>query len=183
MRRELYLEFGGLSEFYDKPSIEDIELGTRLTACGHRVAIFPQLQVKHLKRWTLRNWLYTDLFRRGIPWVRLMRATQDWASQLNFSWSQRLASIAAVTFVLSIPLAVLRPEFALAAPPSLLVFLIPNLPFIGLVRKKRGLTASVAVIPLHMIYALICVASVGGAYLYPPLKLPAATRLEPLPRR
>lgn len=45
----------GLSEFYDQPSIEAIELGTRLTARGFRVEIFSQLQVKHLKKWTLRS--------------------------------------------------------------------------------------------------------------------------------
>ncbi len=75
----------------DRPSIEDIELGSPAQRQGIRIRIFPQLQVKHLKKWTLKNWLHTDLFLRGIPWVRLMRATKDWASQLNFSWSQRAA--------------------------------------------------------------------------------------------
>jgi glycosyltransferase involved in cell wall biosynthesis len=183
IRRDLYLDFGGLSEFYDKPSIEDIELGTRISARGHKVKIYPDLQVKHLKKWTLRNWLHTDLFRRGIPWVRLMRATNDWASQLNFSWAQRMASLGAVVFVLSLPLILLRIEFALVSLVSLAAFLAPNLPFIDLVRRKRGIVSAIAVIPLHLMYALICVASVGAAFLYPPLKLPSSSRLAPLPRR
>jgi glycosyltransferase involved in cell wall biosynthesis len=180
IRRELYLESGGLSEFYDKPSIEDIELGSRLSARGVHIRIVPQLQVKHLKKWTMRNWLYTDVFRRGIPWVRLMRAKNDWASQLNFSWSQRMASFAALTFIACIPLAAASPAFALAGLMALAVFLVPNLPFFDLVRRKRGLMVSLAAIPLHMTYALVCVASVGVAFLYPPLKLPPTMKLCPL---
>jgi len=178
--RELYLEFGGLSAVYDKPSIEDIELGARLTAYGIPIRIFPQLQVKHLKKWTVRNWLYTDLFRRGIPWVRLMRASKHWSSQLNFSWAQRFASLAAVTLVLSLLFAVIQPLLAVVGVLSLGIFLVPNLPFIDLIRRKRGLPASVAVIPLHVVYALVCVLSVAAAFLYPPLKFPPTPRLQPL---
>ena len=180
IRRDLYLQLGGLSAFYDKPSIEDIELGSRLSAKGIPIRIFPQMQVKHLKKWTLRSWVFTDVFRRGIPWVRLMRTTKDWASQLNFSWAQRMASLAALVFTLSIPLALLSPWAALVGCVALLLFLIPNYRFINLVRRKRGLTCSIAVIPLHIIYALVCLTSVGAAFLYPPLKLPPTPTLHPL---
>jgi len=178
--RELYLKFGGLSEAYDTPSIEDIELGTRLAADGIPIRIFPQIQVKHLKKWTVRNWLYTDLFRRGIPWVRLMRASKQWSSQLNFSWGQRIASLAAVTFALSIPLAIIKPVLAVFGVISLVVFLVLNWPFIDLIGRKRGLAASIAVVPLHLTYALVCVLSVAAAFFYPPLNLPPTPRLEPL---
>ena len=180
IRRELYLECGGLSEFYVKPSIEDIELGARLSAQGIHIDIFPQLQVKHLKNWTLRTWLYTDLFQRGIPWVRLMRARSEWASQLNFSWSQRIASLAVLALVLCIPLAATRPGFALAGLLAFMVFLIPNFSFIDLVRRKRGLVGALAIIPLHAVYALVCVASVGGAFFCPPLKLSPTSKLQSL---
>ena len=180
IRRELYLKFGGLSEAYDTPSIEDIELGTRLAADGIPIRIFPQIQVKHLKKWTVANWLYTDLFRRGIPWVRLMRASKHWSNQLNFSWSQRIASLAAVTFVMSIPLTIWKPLFGASGVASLAVFLTLNWPFIDLIRRKRGISASLSVIPLHLAYALVCVLSVAAALLYPPLKLPPTQELRPL---
>jgi len=165
--------------FYDKPSIEDIELGTRLSGQGVLIQIFPEVQVKHLKRWTLVNWLYTDIFRRGIPWVRLMRTTKNWSSQLNFSWSQRLASLSAIALVICIPFAA-QPAFGVAGLLALAIFLIANFAFIDLVRKRLGLMASIAAIPLHIVYALVCVASVAAAFLYPPLKLPPTPRLRPL---
>jgi GT2 family glycosyltransferase len=178
--RDLYLRFGGLSEAYDTPSIEDIELGTRLSAHGIAIRIFPQMQVKHLKKWTVKNWLYTDLFRRGIPWVRLMRASKQWSSQLNFSWAQRIASLAAVACVLSLPLTALEPLFGLAGALSLGIFLKLNWPFFDLIWKKRGFFTALVVIPLHLAYALVCVLSVAAALLYPPLKLPPTPRLQPL---
>ena len=178
--RELYLKFGGLSEGYGRPSIEDIELGTRLAASGIPIRIFPQLQVKHLKKWTVKSWLYTDLFLRGIPWVRLMKASKSWSNQLNFSWSQRIASLAAVGVVMSIPLALWQPLFAVPAGLSLVVFVALNRHLINLIREKRGIVDAIAVIPLHLAYALVCVLSVAAALLYPPLKLPPTQELQPL---
>jgi len=177
VRRELFLELGGLSNFYKNPSIEDIELGTRLAAKGIGVHIFPEMQVQHLKKWTLQSWLYTDVFRRGIPWVQLMRATKTWPSQLNFSWSQRIAAPAAIARVVSILLVAANSVFAVAAAASLVVFLVPNWRFFDLVRRKKGLLASLETIPLHMIYALVCVGSAAAGFLYPPLKLPPTPRL------
>jgi glycosyltransferase involved in cell wall biosynthesis len=178
--RELYLRFGGLSVGYGKPSIEDIELGTRLAAAGTPIRIFPQIQVKHLKKWTVKNWLYTDLFLRGIPWVRLMRASKSWSNQLNFSWSQRVASLAAVGVVMSVPLTLWQPLFAVAGVGCLATFITLNRHLLDLIRKKRGIAGAIAVIPLHLAYALICVLSVAAAMLYPPLKLPPPQELQPL---
>jgi len=183
IRRVLYCGVGGLSLFYDKPSIEDIELGSRLSACGVPIRIFPELQVKHLKRWTLRNWVYTDLMRRGIPWVRLMRFRKRWGSQLNFSWPQRIASMSAVLAVACVPLIVLNRWFAAVAVVALMAFLIPNLGFFRLVGRKRGLTTAMLVVPLHLTYALICVASLGAALAAPPLRLPVPQMLRPVEAR
>jgi glycosyltransferase involved in cell wall biosynthesis len=183
IRRVLYCGVGGLLPYYDKPSIEDIELGSRLSARGIPIRIFPELQVKHLKRWTLRNWLYTDLMRRGIPWVRLMRFRNRWGSQLNFSWPQRIASVAAVIAVACAPLMVLHAWFAAGAAVALTAFLIPNLGFFRLVSRKRGLTTAMLVVPLHLTYALVCVAALGAALAAPPLRLPAPQMLLPLEAR
>src|SRR5262249_5940476 len=46
IRRDLFLELGGFDEKYRYPSIEDIELGYRLKAAGHRTRVCKTLQVK-----------------------------------------------------------------------------------------------------------------------------------------
>ena len=171
IRRRLYLECGGLSEAYRTSSIEDLAFGMRLSDRGVLTRIVPDLQVKHLKRWTLGNWLYTDLFRRGIPWVRLMRARGEWTGQLNFSPAQRAAALSAVAVVGLMAIAAWRPVAALLAFVPLAIFVYLNRDFFRLVARTRGVTAAIATVPLHLTYALICVASVVMGFCYPALTL------------
>ena len=50
VRRSAFLAVGGFDEErYPRPSIEDIELGYRLTDAGYRIRFRPDLMVKHLK--------------------------------------------------------------------------------------------------------------------------------------
>lgn len=171
IQRSLYLRCGGISETYDTPSIEDLAFGMRLADAGTRPRIVADLQVKHRKHWTLRSWIYTDLFRRGIPWVRLMRARKEWEGNLNFSWGQRVAAVAAVVVAISLAAAAWRPSLLIVTAVALAVFIGLNAPFFRLVARKRGWINSAAAVPLHLIYAWICVASVALAMFYPPLTL------------
>src|SRR3990170_5504051 len=73
VRREVFLALGGFDvQRYPRPCIEDIELGYRLRAAGHEIALNKQIQVKHLKRWTLRGIARSDIIDRGIPWTLLI---------------------------------------------------------------------------------------------------------------
>ena len=177
IQRGLYLECGGLSDAYRTASIEDLAFGVRLLERGVLTRIVPDLQVKHFKRWTLGSWLHTDLFRRGIPWVRLMRARGEWTGQLNFSLSQRVAALAAVAVAATLAIAPWRPEIALLASVPLATFTYLNRAFFRLIARKRGIPTMIATVPLHLIYALICVASVVMGFLYPALKLESGKRL------
>lgn len=176
--RDLYLESGGLSEFYSRPSIEDIELGLRITRKGTKVRIFSKLQVKHRKRWTLSKWLHTDLFCRGIPWVRLMRSSNQWDNQLNFTWGQRIAAIAAFGTVSFAGASPFTPILLGPAIAAFGVFVCLNSGFFGLVAKKRGILGTAAIIPCHLAYALICVVSLLAGILMPALNLPLTRKLE-----
>ena len=71
IERRLYLDCGRLSEAYRTPSIEDIAFGAYLRERGILTRIVPDLQVKHLKRWTFRSWLY---HRPVPPWYSVGEA-------------------------------------------------------------------------------------------------------------
>jgi glycosyltransferase involved in cell wall biosynthesis len=177
--RDLYLQNGGLSESYNRPSIEDIELGLRLSQRGTKTRVFPNLQVKHRKHWTLSKWLYTDLFCRGIPWVRLMRANNHWDAQLNFTWKQRIAAIAACSTVLFTGASPFTPVFLVPAAAALATFIWLNSGFFGLVLKKRGFMDAAGAVLCHLAYSLICVMSLLAGILMPALALPEMRRLKP----
>jgi hypothetical protein len=178
IQRGLFLECRGLSETYRTPSIEDLAFGGQLRERGVLTRIVPDLQVKHLKRWTFRNWLYTDLFLRGIPLVRLMRSRREWTPELNFSASQRIAALAAIAFVLVLMAGTWSPRVMPLALVPLTVFVHLNRGFFRLIGRKRGIAAAIATIPLHLLYALVCVASLVMGFLYPALK-PATSEFVP----
>ncbi len=73
MRRSAFEAAGGFDDRrYRRPQIEDIELGRRLRALGHRIELRPEIRVTHLKRWTLGEVLRTDFRDRGVAWTRLL---------------------------------------------------------------------------------------------------------------
>lgn len=99
IRREVFLESGGFDESFDRPSIEDIEFGYRLTTHGRRLLLDCSLQVKHLKRWEFINLVKTDVFDRAIPWTKLILRDRRMPNDLNLRVSHRLSvALALVLF-------------------------------------------------------------------------------------
>ena len=92
MPRDVFVAAGGFDESYVRPSLEDVELGYRLTAAGRRIRLVKDAQVTHLKRWTLGSWLVSDLRDRALPWARLVRAGRPLPHTLNFTGRDRAAS-------------------------------------------------------------------------------------------
>ena len=104
VRREAFLRAGGFdAKRYPRPEIEDIELAARLRPIG-RLRLDPDLQVTHLKRWTFRTVVETDVFHRALPWARLIRETGELPDDLNLRRSQRLAAAVAPLTLLALPL-------------------------------------------------------------------------------
>ena len=91
IRRRVFFEHGGFDESYRRPAIEDIELGYRLTAAGHKILLDRTLEVKHLKRWTFLNLVKTDIFDRGMPWTELILRDGNMPNDLNIQLSQRVS--------------------------------------------------------------------------------------------
>jgi glycosyltransferase involved in cell wall biosynthesis len=103
IRRDIFAAAGGFDE--DRRTVEDIELGYRMVAQGVRIVLDPGLQVKHLKQWTLRSLLGTDVLRRAIPWTLLWLEGRRFPDDLNFSADQRIAAIVALALALSVVVA------------------------------------------------------------------------------
>jgi len=93
--RKIFLDIGGFSADYGRPSIEDIELGARLRKSGHRIRLEKTMYGKHLKNWTLWNLIRTDIFHRGAPWIGLLLREGQVTRDLNLNLSSRVATILA----------------------------------------------------------------------------------------
>ncbi len=107
VRRDLFVAAGCFDN--DQHTIEDVEFGYRLTARGVRIVLDRDLQVKHLKKWTLRSLITTDVFLRAIPWTLLWLEHRQLPRGLNFAADQRVASLVAAALALITPVAIFRP--------------------------------------------------------------------------
>lgn len=156
VRRDEFERVGGFDEKrFAEPSVEDIELGMRLTAAGAQIRLDPSIQGKHLKRWTLPQMIHTDLFKRGIPWVELLLESREGSAALNLSWRHRLSTLAVVTGVGAA--AARRPR---AVVGSIGLLLILNRSFYSFLARRRGAREAVAGVGLHSLHHLTAAASV-----------------------
>ena len=178
IKRALFLEMGGFDTAYDRPCIEDIELGARLRRAGRRIALVKEIQASHLKRWTLPGILRSDVWDRGVPWTELILREGRLPDDLNLKLSQRLSTVLAYALaaaLLAALAAVAAPAIspgsaaaALVARPfglgpgawsavaaALLAFLVAvNHRFYSFFARERGLLFAVRVLPLHVLYYL-----------------------------
>ena len=72
IRRDVFLDLGGFEPAFAGASIEDIALGYRMVLLGHRIRFVPDIQLVHLKGYTLAQMVRSDIFHRAIPWTGLI---------------------------------------------------------------------------------------------------------------
>lgn len=153
VRAQAFRAVGGFDvDTYKVPSIEDIELGYRLRSAGGRILVVPDLLGKHLKQWTIRNAIFTDIFRRALPWSRLMIAREGLTDDLNTSTGERVRAVIAGLFVLSLLALLFAPglwplTLALAA-----VAVFANWDFARYLWRHGGLAFAAASLLYHQAY-------------------------------
>ncbi|MED6334207.1 MAG: glycosyltransferase family 2 protein [Planctomycetota bacterium] len=163
VRREAFEAARGFdADLFTRPSIEDIDLGRRLRAAGGRIRRDPALSATHLKAWTWRAAIRTDIALRALPWARLMREYPGAFGDLNVGFGERAKALlaaalaatgaAAIAGVIGPPIPALLLAVAFLANRRLaLTFLRAGGPLIALVGTL-----------FHQVYFLYS----AGAYLW-----------------
>ena len=152
IRREVFLSIGGFDERYRRPSIEDIELGYRLTRAGHRILLRKSLQVKHLKRWDVGSLLKADLLYRALPWTELILRDGRFANDLNLRVSSRISVVLTYGLLGALVGTGWWRGSLVIAGGVILALVILNAPVYRFFRRKRGLRFALKVIPWHWLY-------------------------------
>ncbi len=160
IRKDVYLEVGGFDvETYKVPSIEDIELGYRISGAGGRILVEPNLLGKHLKIWSFWNIVHTDIFRRAIPWARLMIAREGLVDDLNTGVMERVRAAIAGFFALSFLLMMLN----LAVWPLFVVLLVLvfalNWDFFRFLNRNGGPVFAITSMLFHQLYYIYSAAA------------------------
>jgi GT2 family glycosyltransferase/4-amino-4-deoxy-L-arabinose transferase-like glycosyltransferase len=163
IRRSVFEELGGFDvERFPRPSIEDIELGYRLRQAGHRILLDKALQVTHLKRWTLRSLIRTDIFHRAIPWSCLILESKKAPDDLNLKGEQRVSVALVGLASICLLLAVFRFELLILGAAALFGVILLNRQLFAFFLRQRGFFFAITCIPFHLLHYLYS----GLSYLY-----------------
>ena len=153
IRRERFRELGGFDAArYPRPAIEDIELGYRLAAAGGRIRLAKDVQVTHLKRWTLASLLRSDICDRALPWSQLLHGATAAPADLNLQGKHRLSGAAALVLFFALWGVKWRRGTAVAAFLSAAALFWLNRDLYQFFRRKRGWFFALRAVPLHWLY-------------------------------
>jgi glycosyltransferase involved in cell wall biosynthesis len=153
VRADIFRQIGGFDiETYRVPSIEDIELGYRIRSAGGRIVVDPTLLGKHLKVWTPKNAIFTDIFRRALPWSRLMISREGVANDLNTSRAERAKAVIAGSFFLSILIMALYPGLWPVTVGIAVLAILANWSLARFLYGNGGLMFAVAALIYHQFY-------------------------------
>jgi GT2 family glycosyltransferase len=167
VRRGVFREMGGFDESYGRPSIEDIELGYRMRAAGHRIELRKDLLVTHAKAWTVRSLLQSDIFDRAIPWTALQLQYGALLNDLNVSTGQRVAALLAWAAATASGAGFILPSLWFAAAVAELGIIAINRRQYRFYHHKGGLIFASGCAIMHLLYYLYSsVAFCAGCLLY-----------------
>lgn len=179
IRRDAFRQLGGFATSYKRPSIEDIELGTRLRRAGGQIRLVHDLQVKHLKRWTLRSLLVTDLRDRALPWAALIVRQGKLPADLNLRVSHRLSAGLCWLLIGAVAATFLSPISWVAVSGIVVALLGLNLDLYRFLMAKRGFWFTLRAIPLHWLYYLYSSAAFAYVLLASALDAKRHPRVHP----
>jgi GT2 family glycosyltransferase len=153
VRREVFEAMEGFdARLFATSSIEDVEFGMRLVAAGHRVLLVPEAQGTHLKAWTLGQVWRTDIFRRAVPWSRLIADGQVVGADLNVAPGERRNAVLAMALVPAAVLPFFWLPLALAPAAVAAGYVIGNRDFFGFLARRLPWRALPGAAAMHWCY-------------------------------
>lgn len=157
VRREAFEAVGGFDPVrFPIPSMEDIDLGYRLAAAGYTIRLDRDAQGKHLKAWSLGEMVRTDIFRRALPWTRLILAHRPDAA-LNTSPRQQACGYLTVLATVTLAAGMFWPPVLAITAVSAMAVITLNTRFFQFLYQQLGWRVA-ACVPLHFLYYLCGVA-------------------------
>ena len=127
-------------------------MGYRLRKMGCRILLDKDLQVKHLKKWTLKSLLQADIFQRAIPWTKLILESQKMVSDLNLQISQKISTGLVGLVIAILPLSLYTPKLIYLIPFLLVSVLMINHKLFRFFLKRNGAKFTLLAFAMHLLY-------------------------------
>lgn len=171
IRRDVFLRVGGFDQNYGKPSVEDSAFAQKLLRLGVRVRVQPELEVEHVKRYSLRSMLKTD-FERAVSLTRMQLRNRDEMAQNNttvplpYMISVPLTGVGLAAMVLGAALG--AGTVAACGALTSLAAVALNYEFLGEIRRTEGLARAACALPLMWVELLtVGIGTAVGLVTYP----------------
>ena len=150
---------------FNRPSIEDIELGYRLIEAGGKLRLLTNLQCTHLKECRFVNLIHTEVFCRAIPWAKLMLRRGGLDNDLNVGVSERIKALLAGLLVLTALLALGGVISSVYTVIVALAVVYANWDLFKLFHKRKGFWFALRGLLFHQIYYLYSASAFAWALL------------------
>jgi glycosyl transferase family 2 len=160
VRSSIFEKAGGYDEWhFSRRQLEDLELGQRLRSLGTRIVPHSDIRATHLRKWTLRQMVATEIVDRAVPRMRLQKRElfrdPDGAPRrrraknlkIGVSWLGVICGVLA-WHQHSVPIAV-------AALACLAIVLVSNGPQLAFFARERGVRFAACCVPIDLFYYLI----------------------------
>jgi GT2 family glycosyltransferase len=166
IRKSYFKKTGGFDEHYQKPSIEDTDLGGRLTAAGAVIHMAKDLEVVHDKSYTIWSLLRTD-FVRSVALVRF--ALRDRFRRLQGRNTTAVPSSfilhlgMGALLLVALAILVVSGEWLWAGVGGGLIMLmwLANGDFLCYLKRHRGWFFAVRAALFLIPQAMVCLAGIG----------------------
>jgi glycosyltransferase involved in cell wall biosynthesis len=153
VRRDVFLKLDGFdTETYQVPSIEDIELGYRISGAGHRIVLDPGFLCKHLKVWSVPNSVMTDIFKRALPWSRLMIGREGVTNDLNTGNAEKLRAVLAWLVFFSVAALPFAPQVWPVTLLLMVLTVLANIRLAAFLNRHGGPFFAAASMAYHQFY-------------------------------
>jgi len=158
IRRDVFLRVGGFDQGYGNPNVEDTAFGQKLARLGVRVRVQPELEVEHVKRYSLWGMLKVD-FMRSVSMTRLKLRHRGDLAENNTSIP--------TSYMASVPLAGLGlaglvvgalfglPWVTVAGAGATLAAIGLNWEFLHTIRKSEGWARGFGAVPILWLELLV----------------------------
>jgi hypothetical protein len=154
VRAAAFAAVGGFDERFTRPSVEDIDLGYRVRAANGRIVLDPAIQGCHLKRWTLRSAVMTEIRDRGIPWTQLLHRYGGLHNDLNVTRTYRACVVIAYLSVACVVGAIWWPALLAPAIAGGAALWLLDRRYYRFFSSRRGRWFAIAWFPVHVLHHL-----------------------------
>jgi len=125
-----------------------------LTAAGFAVHLDASLRACHLKRWTLRSMIASDILDRGIPWTQIILRSGSFNNDLNLKSTYRACVVLSYVGVILVALAWFQPWLLWLVPVVIGAVVALSGRYYRYFLRQRGFWFVARVVPLHYLYHL-----------------------------